>query len=89
MNPNIVPTTTDVWDKIICKGSSQKKEKILLIFARIVEILKTLGYYCKCTRQDVFCMFILFLNYPNFAKLNFKLSNLFSKINIQQRNAEH
>jgi len=39
LNPNIVPTT-DVWYKIICKGLSQKKEKILLIFARIVENLK-------------------------------------------------
>jgi hypothetical protein len=80
---------TDVPDKIICKGSSQKKEKILLIFVRIVENFKTLGYYCKCTKQDVFCMFILSLNYPNFEKLNFKSSNLFSKINIQQRSAEH
>ncbi len=49
---------TDVQQKIIYKRSSQEEKNFLWIFIEIVENWKPLGYYYKCTRQDVFCILI-------------------------------
>jgi hypothetical protein len=51
--------------KELGKMSSPSKEKILVIFVKIVENWKPLGYYYKCTIHKIYFAY-LFLNYWNY-----------------------
>jgi hypothetical protein len=70
----IVPTTTDVQHKIICKMSSWKTRIFLFVFIEI-RYWKPLGggyyYYRRTTTQDVFFAY-LFLNCLKFWKIEFE-----------------